>query len=113
MRANKFILKASQGKNTRLDKAYQKLIIEIKGNLNEEQEERWEIYNLIIEELINTDRLEAFQEIKYRLTDNEDPNKVMLDIIERYEYDKDSIYPILKSKIEGYIEEDFFKRFHD
>lgn len=113
MRANNFILKASQGKNTPLDRAYQKLIIDIKGNLNEEQEERWETYNLLIEELLGCGNLETFQEIKYRLTDNEDPNKVMLDIIARFENERDSIYHILRIRIEEYLEEDFLKRFHD
>lgn len=114
MRANNFILKAGQGKNTRLDKAYQKLIIDIKGNLDEEKEERWETYNLIIEDLINTGKIEVFQEIKYRLTDNEDPNKVMLNIIDRYEdSERDNLYHILRGRIEEYIEEDFLKRFHD
>lgn len=114
MRANNFILKAGQGKNTRLDSAYQKLISELKINLDEEQESRWEVYNLIMEDLVNNGRVEVFNEVKYRLTDNENVNEVMLDVLGRYEFDcDDDLYLILTARINDFIEEDFLKRFHD
>lgn len=114
MRANDFILKAAKGRKTTLDDAYRKLIIEILDNLDEEQEGRWETYNLIIEELLNIGKTKHFQEIKYRLTDNEDPNKVMLDILDKNEDNNESdLLPILRKRIEEYLEEDFLKRFHE
>jgi hypothetical protein len=44
---------------------------------------RWETYNVIIETLLSKVDTHYFEEIKYRLTDGEDPNIVILDIIER------------------------------
>ena len=83
MKANNFILKTNQGKSTTLDKAYSKHIIGILGRLDEETEERWETYNIIIEELLKQGKGKYFQEIKYRLTDGENPNDVIIEIIDR------------------------------
>ena len=114
METNDFILKASQRKNTNLDKAYNKLITEMLQTLNEEKEERWETYNLIVEELLRQNKGKYFEEIKYRLTDNEDPNAVMLEIIDRDEEDSvDGFLWFLRNRIVEYMEEDFIKRFHE
>ena len=112
MEANNFIVKASQRKSTNLDKAYNKLIIGILQTLDEEKEERWETYNSIVEELLRQGKGKYFEEIKYRLTDNEDPNQVMLDIIDRDEESVDGYLWFLRKKICEYVEEDFIKRFH-
>lgn len=107
-----FILKKG-GKSTTLDKQYGKLIKRIIDKGDEEMEERWEIYNLIIKELIDADGGKYFEEIKYRLTDSEDPNAVILDIISRYDPDEVSnLIWVFKKKLEEFIEEDFFKRFY-
>lgn len=112
METNNFILKNSRGKNTTLDKAYNKLITGILQTLDEETEERWETYNIIIEELLRQGKGKYFQEIKYRLTDGEDPNQVMLEVINRDIDTNDGFLVLLKDRIEGYIEDDFTKRFH-
>ena len=113
MEANNFFIKAGQGKKTTLDKAYSKHISTIIETLDEEKESRWETYNIIIQELINEGKGKDFEEIKYRITDGEDPNKVMLDIIER---DIDSVNEIiwfLKRRIEEYLEDDYLRAFRE
>lgn len=108
-----FIVKMGSGKNTPLDKAYSKLINEVIVKMDDEIEGRWETYNLIIKELFNIDNGEYFQEIKYRLTDGEDPNKVILDIISRYASDElTALVYFLGKRVEEFAEEDFFKRFY-
>lgn len=108
-----FIVKTKSGKNTNLDKAYFKLLNNVMSLNDEEKEERWENYNLIIKDLLNIDNGQYFEEIKYRLTDNEDPNEVILDIISRYaENELTHLIWTLRKRIEEYKEEDFFKRFY-
>lgn len=113
MEANNFILKAGQEKSTTLDKAYSKHIIGILQTLDEEKEGRWETYNIIISELLRQGKGKYFQEIKYRLTDGEDPNEVMLDIINRDAEDIDDLLWVLKRRVDGYLEDDFIKRFYE
>lgn len=109
-----FIVKKGRGKNTTLDKAYSILIDNVIATCNEEKESRWEIYNLIISEFFKIDDGLYFQEIKYRLTDGEDPNKVILDIISRYNPDDlNAFVHFLKKRVEEYTEDDFFKRFYE
>ncbi len=113
MEVYNFIVKKGSGKNTRLDKAYSELINGVIQNSDDELEGRWETYNLIIKELFTIDDGLYFQEIKYRLTDGEDPNLVMLDIISRYgSAELTSLVWYLGKRVEEYAEDDFFKRFH-
>ncbi len=108
-----FIVKKGLGKSTILDKEYGKLIKDV-VMLSEEDSTKWETYNLIIRELFNVDDGRYFQEIKYRFTDGENPNLVMLDVISRYKTDDLSgLVWILKRRIEEYAEDDFFKRFYE
>ena len=113
MEANNFLYKASQGKPTLLDKAYYKHISRILDNLDDEEEIRWETYNLIIQELINQGNNEYFTEIKYRLTDGEDPNYVILDIINRDSDDINGLVWFLKRRLEEYIEDDYIRGFYE
>jgi hypothetical protein len=108
-----FIVKKGSGKNTILDREYTRLINNVIVRMDDETEERWETYNLIIKELLNIDDGEYFQEIKYRLTDGENANTVLLDILSRYASDELTYlaYHLLK-RVEEYAEEDFFKRFY-
>ena len=107
-----FIVKRGRGKNTILDKEYKNLIETVVDC--EEKEDRWEVYNLVINELFKIDNGLYFQEIKYRLTDKEDPNKVILDVLSRYEnHVLNGFTFFLKKRIEEYAEDDFFKRFID
>lgn len=111
MEANNFLLRARQGKRTTLDKAYFKHINTILETIDEEKESRWETYNIIFEELIKEGNIAYFEEIKYRLTDGEDPNTVILEIIEREVDCVTSLVWLLKRRLEEYLDEDFFKRF--
>jgi len=113
MKANNFLFKAGQGKTTLLDKAYQRHIKTIIDTLDEEKECRWETYNLIIQELINEGSGDYFNEIKYRLTDGEDPNMVMLDIIDRESDNINGLIWFLKRRVEEYIEDDYIRRFYE
>jgi hypothetical protein len=109
-----FIVKTGKGKNSMLDKEYINLIKNVVLNNDEENESRWETYNLIIKDLFNIDEGKYFQEIRYRLTDGENPNYVISDILSRYkESELTSLILFLKDRIEEYIEDDFFKRFFE
>jgi hypothetical protein len=113
MKANEFIYKVSQGKNSTLDKAYYKHINNLFDDISEEKQERWETYNIIIGQLVEDGKLQSFSEIKYRLTDGEDPNAVILDILERFTDEMNSTLWFLKRKLEEYKEDDYLSRFYE
>jgi hypothetical protein len=109
-----FIVKTGTGKNTNLDKAYFKLINEVLVKSDEAVEERWETYNLIIKEFFTIDGGKYFEEIKYRFTDGEDPNHVILDVASRYSQDELTfLVAFLLRRVDEYVEEDLLKRFLD
>jgi len=111
MGANTFLFKANQGKKTTLDKAYIKHINSILRESNEEEEARWETYIFILQSLINDGKDDCYNEIRYRLTDGENPNEVILEIIERESESLDNNIWFFKKRIEDYIEEDYFKKY--
>ena len=111
MESDIFLLSTNHSKKSTLDKAYCKHIDNLVKNLSEEEEARWEIYSVIIEQLIKDGKEQYFKEIKYRITDGENPNKVILDIIERESDNADNVIWFFKHRIEEYLEEDYFKRF--
>ena len=113
MEANNFLVKAGQGKTTLLDKAYQKLIETILQTADDEKVLRWETYNLVIQELVKQGKLDFFNEIKYRLTDGEEPSYVILDIIDRDVDNIDGLIWLLKRRIEEYIEDDKMIKFYE
>lgn len=106
-----FTIKGGSGTYSILDKEYSKYINKILRDLNDEEGSRWDIYNLFMNELIKVGLVTIFEEVKYRLTDGEDPNLVMLEVIEREGYVSELAW-FLKNRIECYIEEDFFKQFY-
>lgn len=114
MDANKFLLfQAGQVKKTSLDIAYNKHLVNLLTSFNEEDEERWEIYNIILNSLIKGNSKDNYiSEIKYRLTDGENLNEILLSIINRNVLEVDGIVWILKKRIEEYLEDDFLKRFY-
>lgn len=112
MELSDFIVTSGGGKNTSLDKEYRKMINEIVLTNDDERSGRWETYNLIIREFFEIDNCQFFEEIKYRLTDGEDPNKVILDIISRYESEElGGLIWFLKRRVEEYMNDDFYLRF--
>jgi hypothetical protein len=106
-----FLLQGVNTKKTVLDRAYKKHVNNIVGTLNDETEDRWETYDIVITELMKQGKVWYYDEIKYRLTDGENPNEVILSVIERELEDSDELFISLKKRIENYIEEDFIKRF--
>ena len=74
---------------------------------NEEDEERWDTYNLIVDSLIKNDDYDYIAEMKYRVTDGENLNEIMLNFIERNVLELDGLVWLLKRRIEEYLEDDF------
>ena len=105
---NTFTIKATKGKFNFLDRSYQNLILE--NTKLDENMERWEIYSIIIDELIILGGALEFQKIKYRLTGGEDPNLIMLDIIKTYSANS-VLLQTMKSQVEIYVDEDWSKQF--
>lgn len=112
MVANDFLIKACHGKQTTLDKAYNRHIKKIIQTLDDELEGRWEVYNLIMDELINQGKSDCFNEFRYRLTDGENANSIILSIIEREGVEINGLIWLLKRRLEEYAEDDFIKRFY-
>lgn len=111
MEAKNFLLKSGGNGRTFLDKVYNKHILTVINTLDEEKEDRWETYNLIVSELTRNTKKDFIKEIKYRLTDGEDPSEVILDIINRENDEVGGLVWFLKKRVEEYIDDDFFKRF--
>jgi len=112
MDKNIFLFQTNKSRKTTLDKAYNFHISKILQVLDEEEAARWETYNLIITELINDGHENYFDEVKYRLTDGENPNHVIKDILERDLVNINGLVWLLKRRIDEYIEEDDIKRFY-
>lgn len=112
METKNFLIKSSKGKKTILDQAYQKHINVILSTLDEENEARWETYNLIIEQFVLDGKTNCFKEIQYRLTDGENPNTVILDIINRECDDVSDLAWFLKKRLELYLVEDDIKKYY-
>lgn len=110
MKTKQFLLTDNHGYRTTLDKAYNKHMNTVLNSFNEEQETRWETYNLIMNELISQDN-RYIKEVKYRLSDGENPNHLFLDIINRDTDNVNSLVWFLKRRLEEYIEDDIFNRF--
>ena len=102
MEAKNILFKSTNSNRTSLDKAYNKHMISVMESLDEDKQARWETYNLVVEVLTESTKMDYMKEIKYRLTDGEDPNKVMLDIIDRESDNIDGLVWFLKKRIEEY-----------
>ncbi len=111
MGVNNFLATTCQTNKTRLDKLYYKHVNCLLNNLDEEEEIKWETYGLIIENLVNQGHNNILKEVKYRMTDGENPNQIILDIIHRHSDTVDGIIWFLKRRVEEYLEEDFYKKF--
>jgi hypothetical protein len=111
MNTKNILFKSSSNRRTNLDKAYNSHIINLFEAMDEEKRARWEVYNLIIEVITEATKKDFMNEIKYRITDGDDPNKIMLDIIDRQPDVVDGLIWFLRKKVEEYMDEDFFGRF--
>lgn len=112
MGTNILLLTTGHGKKSTLDKAYNQHLTNILNTLDEELQTRWETYSFIVEKLLEDGKSNYLKEIKYRLTDGENPNEIILDILEREADNMDGLTWMLKRRIEEFLEEDFFKRFY-
>ena len=103
-------IKSSSGKFSRLDNLYRNFAIDSMWSSNQNDIDRWEIYNIIMNGLISIGKYNSFEEVKYRITDGENPNLVMLDIINKFCVDN-HLFWVVKPQIESFLDEDLTNRF--
>lgn len=103
-------IKAGTGKFNNLDKEYNNLVTLTMSDTDVDKKLRWEIYSIIMDELLKIDRIDCFEEAKYRLTDNEDPNLVMIDMIDRNKNSSGLLW-FIRKRLQEFIDEDFYNRF--
>jgi len=105
-------IKAGSGTYNVLDKMYNRFIKNSLANTDEETIERWHTYETIMSELITLNRVNLFEEVKYRLTGGGDPNDIILDIINRNNDVKTTLC-VYSRKLMEYKNDDLFKRFYE
>ena len=106
-----FKIRHGSGSYNYLDKVYNRLILNKVSMLDENDLQRWGIYNQIMLDLVENGRTNEFEEIKYRITGGENPNVVILEILTRDHtecYNKHRYIDYL----EAYLDEDQFGRFY-
>jgi hypothetical protein len=111
MGVNNFLVTTCQLKKTRLDKLYYDHVNYLLSGIDEDEEIKWETYGLIIENLLNQGDKNLLEELKYRMTDGENTNEIILDMIHRHSESVDGIVWFLKRRVEEYLEDDFYKKF--
>tara|TARA_Y100001937_G_C7131880_1_gene337927 strand:- start:683 stop:1021 length:339 start_codon:yes stop_codon:yes gene_type:complete len=112
MRNFNYSIKGGSGRCLNLDKEFNKFLENtLKNTQDENILHRWDTYNLIMVELVNADRLDLFDEARYRLTDDEDPNEVMIDVLNKSEVLTGFLW-LIKKRINEFIDEDFENRFY-
>lgn len=109
MNIKDFILGNCSPNKNKLDSDYQTFMLNTINNCTDDHIERWETYNDIIDEVVKLGYNSEFEEIKYRITDGENPNKVLLNVFTRIE-----LSPILmfySRHLEDYLESDKYSKF--
>jgi hypothetical protein len=104
-----FIIGNGSPNKNKLDSDYKNFILNTINNCDDTHVERWEIYNDIVDEIVKLGYDSEFEEIKYRVTDGENSNEVLLDIFNRIE-----LTPILmfySKHLEDYLESDKYSKF--
>lgn len=107
MKESNFTIKQGLGDFSNLDKEYNSYIKNSTRGLDDEKVNRWDIYDLIMKDLLKLGLNVVFEEVKYRLTDGENPNLVMMEIINRDCYESELAW-FLKNRLELYIKEDSY-----
>lgn len=79
-----FFIKSGYGKYSVLDKEYNNLILSVLSSGEEREIKRWEVYNIIMGELLHIDEYASFEEVKYRITDGDDPIEVFMSIVNKH-----------------------------
>lgn len=103
-------IKAGTGKFNNLDKEYNNFITLTMTNVDAETKLRWETYSIIMDELLNIGMVDCFEEAKYRLTDGENPNVVLIDMIDRNKNASGLLW-FIRKRVQEYMDEDFYNRF--
>ena len=111
MGVNNFLVITCQTKKSRLDKVYYEHVNCLLKDLDEDEEIKWETYSLIIDSLIKQGYKNVLKEVKYTMTDGENLNAIILDIIQRYSDSVDAMVWFFKKRLEEYLEEDFYRKF--
>ena len=106
----KLNIKRGSSKYNILDKAYSRFITNLLMNCDDNEIEKWNTYTTIIEDLITMGKNEYFEEIKYRITGNENMNNIILDIINKDQETK-SFLKKHKSTIEYYLDIELISKF--
>lgn len=89
---------------TLLEHEYEKVITEVFMNGEVSAKDEWATYNQVMLELKNNVRdVVLLKELQYRLTDNENPNLVCIDVIEKTETHSNELIRLYK-KIISFIE---------
>jgi len=101
----------SKGKNRYLNNAYKRFVTNTLTNLSDNEIERWEVYNMVANELVGYGYLTEFDELRYRITDKENPNDVIIDILDNIECT--TLLRTLYSMAEIYADEDFHSEYFD
>lgn len=110
MGIDEFIISVPGKGNGVLDRKYRNYITGQLMHLDDDGVDRWEIYNMIIGELVGMGLSGAFEEIKYRLTDGETASMVFSDIIGRVS-DGTPILGIMGKKVDLFVEADKYNKF--
>jgi DNA-directed RNA polymerase subunit N (RpoN/RPB10) len=94
-------------KKGHLECAYQRFLNKELSRLDDDKKiERWEIYNMISNELVAHGYTTEWDEFKYRITDKENPNDVIIDILDGIE--RTSLLHTLYGMVEVFKDEDFY-----
>lgn len=109
MRLDNFIIESEKSDNKILNRTYKNFLVKTITNADDDLFGRWEIYNMVMQELVNMGYHTEFNEIKYRLTDGEDVNHVILDVLNRV--DKTNMLHFMQRNVERFIEDDRYSRF--
>ena len=111
MKSSDFTIRDGFETHTYLDKEYNKFIYKTIRELSDSDENKWIIYKLILKDLVDLKLISFIKEFKYRLTDKEDPNLIMLDIIKRDKFES-SMFWYYQCKLDYFLEYEFSKQFY-
>jgi hypothetical protein len=109
MDTSNYTIKVGFGKYNYLDKAYINLI-RTQINNNESWIKRWEIYDMIIKEIIKLEDVTIFERLKYKVTGGENINQLLIDIME-HEMEPNLLIKSLIHKVEDFNDIDWLKDF--
>ena len=111
MNTSNYTIKVGFGKYTYLDRAYISLI---RNQIydNESWTARWEVYDMVVKEIIRLQDEEIFEEIKYRVTGGEDINQILLNIMGN-ELESTNFINSLISKVKEFTDIDWLKDFYE